>query len=251
MKDYFYYDIAYKFRNIKKEVDFIEKIFKKYSDIKVKKILDVGCGTCEHAIELAKRGYYVLGIDIDKNVLEYAKQKYKNKNFEVKLLDERNVGKLNKKFDAAISLSFSLAYLINVEDFKKHIIGIKKVLKKGSIYVVEMPFAKEFLSFDKKYLDFWEEKFNDKIAKVEYKTVKIDWKDLIIENEFKILNEKNKLVFYDKFKYKIYTLSELKMLFEDFGKMKIVNVFGSLRGEKFGKGSEIVLIVKNNGPGGI
>jgi len=46
------------------ECDFIEKEIK--SD-KLARILDIGCGTGRHSIELAKRGYSVLGIDLFQN----------------------------------------------------------------------------------------------------------------------------------------------------------------------------------------
>jgi ubiquinone/menaquinone biosynthesis C-methylase UbiE len=37
-------------------------------------ILDVGCGTGRHAVELARRGYRVTGVDISSGMLEQARQ---------------------------------------------------------------------------------------------------------------------------------------------------------------------------------
>ena len=54
------------------EADFIEKEMQ-YN--KVVRILDVGCGTGRHAIELAKRGYNVTGIDLSADQLTRAKEK--------------------------------------------------------------------------------------------------------------------------------------------------------------------------------
>lgn len=53
------------------EVSFIE------SEIgidKSKKILDIGCGTGRHSIELAKRGYNVTGVDLSESQLERARE---------------------------------------------------------------------------------------------------------------------------------------------------------------------------------
>ncbi|CAB1063553.1 Methyltransferase type 11 [Olavius sp. associated proteobacterium Delta 1] len=54
------------------ECDFIEKEID-YS--KTIKILDIGCGTGRHSIELSKRGYSVTGIDLSESQLQRAREK--------------------------------------------------------------------------------------------------------------------------------------------------------------------------------
>ena len=54
------------------ECDFIER---ELNYDKNTRILDVGCGTGRHSIELAKREYKVTGIDLSESQLERAKQK--------------------------------------------------------------------------------------------------------------------------------------------------------------------------------
>ena len=54
------------------ECDFIEK---EINFDKSLKILDIGCGTGRHALELAKRGYTVTGIDLSESQLERAREK--------------------------------------------------------------------------------------------------------------------------------------------------------------------------------
>jgi 2-polyprenyl-3-methyl-5-hydroxy-6-metoxy-1,4-benzoquinol methylase len=54
------------------ECDFIEK---EIGYDKTLKILDVGCGTGRHSIELAGRGYSVTGIDLSESQLQRAKDK--------------------------------------------------------------------------------------------------------------------------------------------------------------------------------
>ncbi|MBF0412485.1 MAG: class I SAM-dependent methyltransferase [Desulfamplus sp.] len=57
------------------ECDFIEQEVDKNKAVK---ILDIGCGTGRHAIELAKRGYEVAGIDLSESQLDKAKEKASN-----------------------------------------------------------------------------------------------------------------------------------------------------------------------------
>ena len=54
------------------EVDFIEQEIDHNKSLQV---LDVGCGTGRHAIELARRGYAVTGVDFSRAQLDRARQK--------------------------------------------------------------------------------------------------------------------------------------------------------------------------------
>ncbi|MFA5164012.1 MAG: class I SAM-dependent methyltransferase [Candidatus Omnitrophota bacterium] len=47
------------------------------------KILDIGCGTGRHAIELAKRGYQVTGIDLSESQLKRAREKAKEQGVKI------------------------------------------------------------------------------------------------------------------------------------------------------------------------
>ena len=84
------------------ECDFIEAELK--SD-KTLKILDVGCGTGRHSIELTKRGYEVTGIDLSESQLSRAKEKAKNNNLKIDFQkqDARN-SPFSNEFDVAIML---------------------------------------------------------------------------------------------------------------------------------------------------
>ena len=77
------------------EVSFIEK--EKKHDKRIN-ILDVGCGTGRHAIELAKRGYKVTGIDLSPSQLKRAAGKAKAAGVKVEFLqrDARNFNFKNK-----------------------------------------------------------------------------------------------------------------------------------------------------------
>ena len=84
------------------EVDFIEK---EIGYNKNCSILDVGCGTGRHSIELAKRGYRVTGIDLSKDQLNAARNKAKAAGVAVDFMqmDARQI-QLTGKFDLAIML---------------------------------------------------------------------------------------------------------------------------------------------------
>ena len=62
------------------ECDFIENELKSDNSLK---ILDVGCGTGRHAIELSKRGYTITGIDLSETQLSRAREKAERNNLKI------------------------------------------------------------------------------------------------------------------------------------------------------------------------
>ncbi|MCJ7581851.1 MAG: class I SAM-dependent methyltransferase [Candidatus Aminicenantes bacterium] len=62
------------------ECDFIEKEINFNKHIR---ILDIGCGTGRHSIELAKRGYNLTGIDLSDSLLMQAKNKALEQNLQI------------------------------------------------------------------------------------------------------------------------------------------------------------------------
>ena len=84
------------------ECDFIEKEASFDKDIR---ILDIGCGTGRHAIELTRRGYNITGIDLSESMLERARQKALDAglNIDFRHEDARNLP-FYEEFDLAIML---------------------------------------------------------------------------------------------------------------------------------------------------
>jgi SAM-dependent methyltransferase len=84
------------------ECDFIEK---EIGYNKTVKILDIGCGTGRHTIELTRRGYKVVGIDLSESQLKRAKEKAKelDLNIDFQKHDARNLP-FEGEFDLAIML---------------------------------------------------------------------------------------------------------------------------------------------------
>jgi len=84
------------------EVDFLEQ---EIGGNTSKRILDIGCGTGRHAIELAKRGYQVTGIDLSESQLKRAQEKAKDENVHIDFqqADARQLDFRNE-FDLVIML---------------------------------------------------------------------------------------------------------------------------------------------------
>jgi 2-polyprenyl-3-methyl-5-hydroxy-6-metoxy-1,4-benzoquinol methylase len=84
------------------ECDFIEKEINGNREFK---IIDIGCGTGRHSVELTKRGYSVTGIDLSESLLEKARAKAKSYGLQIEFLrhDARNLP-FENQFDVAIMM---------------------------------------------------------------------------------------------------------------------------------------------------
>jgi 2-polyprenyl-3-methyl-5-hydroxy-6-metoxy-1,4-benzoquinol methylase len=84
------------------ETDFIEK---EINSDKSEIILDIGCGTGRHSLELARRGYKVTGIDLSESMIRRAKSLAEKENLKIdfQVKDARNFS-LNESFDLAIMI---------------------------------------------------------------------------------------------------------------------------------------------------
>jgi 2-polyprenyl-3-methyl-5-hydroxy-6-metoxy-1,4-benzoquinol methylase len=102
------------------ECDFIEK------EINYKKsnnILDIGCGTGRHAIELSKRGYHVTGIDLSQSQIERAKEKSKANGLEIDfhVADARSL-EYKSEFDLVIMLCEGAFSLMETDEMNYQIL---------------------------------------------------------------------------------------------------------------------------------
>ncbi len=103
------------------------------------KILDVGCGTGRHAINLATKGYKnITAVDLSPGLIRAAKETAKGKNIQVdfRLCDARELP-FENEFDAAICLcEGAFGLLENDTENYKILKAVHKSLKKHGIFIL-------------------------------------------------------------------------------------------------------------------
>jgi len=116
------------------ECDFIEQELNYNKSLK---ILDVGCGTGRHSIELTRRGYAVTGIDYSETQLTSAREKSANENLKIDFQkhDARNLP-FENEFDAAIMLCEGGFPLMETDEMNFEILkSVTKSLKEKSKFI--------------------------------------------------------------------------------------------------------------------
>ena len=116
------------------ECDFIEDELR---FDKTLKILDVGCGTGRHSIELSKRGYTVIGIDLSDTQLARAREKAEKDNLRINFVkqDARSLP-YQKEFDLAVMLCEGGFPLMETDEMNFEILnGVSKSLKEKGKFI--------------------------------------------------------------------------------------------------------------------
>ena len=145
-----FYDLLYKDKNYKKEVDYVDELMKANGK-NIKSILDLGCGTGIHAEMLYDKGYDISGVDLSEEMLIEARKRAEisNKKIEYKCsnITELNI---NKKYDVVTSLFHVISYLSSNEDLLKTFKNIKKHLNESGLFIFDFWYGPGVLS-DKPY----------------------------------------------------------------------------------------------------
>ena len=116
------------------ECDFIENEINRDRSLK---ILDVGCGTGRHSIELSKRGYTVTGIDLTESQHARAREKAKSAKLTIdfRKQDARDLP-FNAEFDVAMMLCEGGFPLMETDEMNFEILkNVAKSLKIGGKFI--------------------------------------------------------------------------------------------------------------------
>jgi glycosyltransferase involved in cell wall biosynthesis/ubiquinone/menaquinone biosynthesis C-methylase UbiE len=103
-----------------------------------KVVLDAACGTGYGSHYLAEFAKEVIGIDISKEAITYAKEHYQRENIQFKAMDVHNLEFPDKYFDAVCSFET----LEHLEEPVKFVSEVKRVLKDDGIFIISTPYTK-------------------------------------------------------------------------------------------------------------
>jgi SAM-dependent methyltransferase len=144
-----YYDLLYASKDYAGEAKFVHQLLQTYAPA-AKSILELGCGTGAHAIQLAQYGYTLHGIDFSAEMLQRARQNLAQVSELATQLqfsqgDLRDV-QLNEQFDAIISLFHVMSYQITNDDLRAAFATVKAHLKPNGVFIFDCWYGPAVLS---------------------------------------------------------------------------------------------------------
>lgn len=214
------YDIDYS-----KWANYIEDIFR-LNNLKPSLLLDLGCGTGNFCIEMAKRGYDVIGVDASVDMLNCARQKSEEQGLDILYLNQDMTDfELYGTVDAVVCLMDSINYVLYKKDIKRMLKLVKNYLNPKGIFIfdVNTPYKFENIYNNNVFYDIsddvtyiWQNYYNRRTKVCEFElTFFVKGKE-----EYKKYDE----VHYER----CYNKIELKEMIKSSG-LKLLNIFDELK----------------------
>jgi SAM-dependent methyltransferase len=208
------------------EADFLQSVFPKNA-----RLLDVPCGNGRLTIELARRGFQTVGMDISKENIAEASQNGIKTAFHVG--DMRALA-FSSEFDGAFCWGNSFGYF-DYPDMLKFVAGVSRALKPAARFVIQGGIAAEVL------IPHFKERDTYQVGDITF----------TIENRYLpeegCLETKGTFVRNGKeevrmFWHHVYTLAEIRRMLANFG-LNAINTFSSFEREPFALGSQQLILV--------
>jgi SAM-dependent methyltransferase len=143
-----YYDLIYgAFKDYATEVAQVTSLLRRLNP-QCRTVLDVGCGTGEHARLLAAEGFDVDGLDIEPAFVRIAAIKHPGGRFVVADMSDFH---LRHRYDALLCLFSSIGYLVTVNRVTRALACFRQHLAPGGVALVEPWFPPGVLEADKRF----------------------------------------------------------------------------------------------------
>lgn len=199
------------------------------------RVLDLCCGIGRHSLELARRGYNVVGVDLTEEYIAKARRKAKAESLNIQFIkdDMRRFCQFDY-FNAVINMFTAFGYFEEPADDRRVLTNVYCSLRKGGTLIIDV-IGKEVLARIFRQREWYEE--NGKIILQEHK-VKQDWS--WIENRWIILeNGRRKET---RFGHRIYSAAEITALLKDCG-FRQVKIYGDLAGADYDHNAKRLIAV--------
>lgn len=166
----FYYDIAFDFKNVPQECDFLASLIAQYSpDLSAKSFIEIAAGPALHALEMSRRSWSAGALDLSEEMQAYGLGKATKENLKIQYYCDDMINfKIPQTYDMAAILMDSTSYLLTNEEVIHHLKSVAACLNKGGIYVLEMNHPKSVLSTSKTTSTAWEMSREDCHVKVNW-----------------------------------------------------------------------------------
>ena len=237
-----YLPLMYSVKDYEKEVRLFESMFKRHK-LKPRLIYDVACGFGPHAKLLMKKGYQVVGIDLNEGMLRQAKKLVPR--LKVYKQDMRKLN-MKKKADCIITMFNAINHLRSYKDFEMMLRAYKRNLNKGGLIIFDTMFDQK--NWLKEYHNVNAIKKGELVIGRVDRSFKLSGNKGFVQQTFVVYEKKDKppKVFLSKYVNFIYDVEKMKQIIRKLGfKFRVYYNFSTTQ-KKYSKNCIYVFVLQKS-----
>jgi SAM-dependent methyltransferase len=144
------YDIAFDFRDVPAQVDFLLGVAEKYAGRKIGSALELACGPAYHTREMSRRGLVGDGLDWEPAMVDYTRRLVAGEHLRSVIHhgDMRSF-RSDRKYDLTYMLMASFAQLLTNQDILDNFACAADLLTDGGIYIICTAHPRDFYGDEK------------------------------------------------------------------------------------------------------
>ncbi len=203
------------------------------------RVLDLCCGPGRHALEFARSGFQVTGVDRTAAYLERARKQARRQGLDVEFVeDDMRAFCRPEAFDAVVNYFTSFGYFEDPEDDRQVVLNVYESLRDGGAFLLDM-MGKEVLA---RILEGtrWQEE--DGAILLQETKVKKNWS--WVENRWILLKDGERHDFH--ISHRLYSAAELTSLLDECG-FGNLEVYGDMEGGPYDHTAQRLLAVARKG----
>jgi SAM-dependent methyltransferase len=199
-------------------------------------VLDLCCGVGRHSLELARRGYRVVGVDRTSTYLEEAALRADAAGLEVEWVHSDMREHLRPEaYDGVINLFTSFGYFEEPSDDRRVVENLYHSLKEGGVVLIDM-MGKEIMARIYQPRDWSEEEDGSLVLEERKVSDGWDW----MENRWIVVRDGLRTDL--RLSHRLYSATELCGLFRQAG-FRDARAFGGLDGSPYGLTARRLVVV--------
>lgn len=142
------YDLAFSYRNITHEVDFLLSIYEDTICPEFPKgrlaLIELASGPARHAMDFARRGWRAVGMDLSPEMCRYGKLVCEKAGVSVSYICDDIINfRAFGEFNLAIMMLDSVCHIRRKRDLERHLKSVAQSLTPQGVYIVEASFDQD------------------------------------------------------------------------------------------------------------
>jgi len=221
-----YYDLAFR-DGVRREARFIQEAARRYCDFPVTRMLEPACGTGRLLRVLARRGYDMVGLDLNRSALDFLAAFLKRNRLKAELIEgDMAAFTLERPVDLAFNTLNGFRHLLTEEEAVSHLCCVGEALRPGGLYILGMHLWPP--DADEAIVERWKVKQGDITLSVRIDVPEFNLHRRIeqMRVEMKAKNGHGRARRYlDQFPLRTYDAAQTRRLLDQAPQFELINVF--------------------------